>query len=300
MAATNEALEDAADDDPARELHTGRWREEHGGAEGSGDVDVAPPRVRVTASENVEGDGEERKDKNDIKEAVVSMTRLVSDLLEWNDEGYAQLSGAKELVGTNSSPDSGRRDEELLGRAGEAVGRQGRTCVDVVVEDRVSDALRDEHRQCASNDLSDKHKARRDLHVVAELETREEVGGHLGRPAEVRLEQDEGNGLSRRDVATQKLGQVVEGEPLVGNGANDAEGNDEAHGEENGNHEGPNGESSGEDLDTDARGDEAEDEEEAVPPHRHLGVRQHETVVYVAALLPRHAELTDDIATVPN
>lgn len=71
MAATDEALEDATNDDPAGELHAARWWEEHGGAECGGNVNVTPPRVRVTAGKNVEWDGEEGADEDDVEEAMV-------------------------------------------------------------------------------------------------------------------------------------------------------------------------------------------------------------------------------------
>lgn len=164
----------------------------------------------------------------------------------------------------------------------------------------VCDALRDEDSEGNSDDLSDEHKTRRDLHVVTQFQTGEIVGSHLWGPAEIRLEEHERDGLTRGDVTTQELREIVKGEPLVGDSANDAEGNDEAHSEEDGDDESPDGEAGREDLHANARCDEAENEEEAVPPHWHLGVGQHEATMDIAILLPRRAELTNDIAAVPN
>lgn len=167
-------------------------------------------------------------------------------------------------------------------------------------EDGVGDALRDEHGDHDGDDLRDEHQARRDLHVVAELQAVEVVRRHLRRPAEVRLEQHERDGLAGRDVAAEQLREVVEREPLVRDGANDAEGDDEGDGEEDRHDKAPDGEASREDLDADAPSDEAEDEQQSVPPHRRLGVGHHEARVNIAHILPAGTEVPNDIATVPH
>ena len=75
MPPAHEALEDAADDEPARELHARARREEHRRAERGRDVDVPPARVRVAARQDVEGDRQEGADEDDVEEVVVTEER---------------------------------------------------------------------------------------------------------------------------------------------------------------------------------------------------------------------------------
>lgn len=92
MPAADVALEDAADDDPGRELHAAARREEHCGAERGRNVDVAPLRVGVAAGEDIERYRKNGEDENDIQEVVVP------------EEGDVRKKDVKEDVGTYSCP----------------------------------------------------------------------------------------------------------------------------------------------------------------------------------------------------
>lgn len=128
-----------------------------------------------------------------------------------------------------------------------------------------------------------------------------EISGRLvGRETKVCLEEHERNGLAGNNVATEQLGKEGDCEPLVRDGANDADWDEERNGNDDRDDEKPDGEVYREDLDTDCTADEAEDEEQAVPPHRNFGVGHHEARVHIMVVPARGAELAHDIATVPN
>lgn len=128
-----------------------------------------------------------------------------------------------------------------------------------------------------------------------------EISGRLvGRETKVRLEEHESDGLAGNDVATEQLGEEGDCEPLVRDSADDADWDEECDGDDDRDDEKPNGEVDREDLDTDCTADEAEDEEQAVPPHWDFGVGHHEARVHIMVVPARGAELAHDIATVPN
>ena len=68
MEAADEPLEDGADKEKGGELHAGARREVHRCAECDRSVDVTPAGVRITASEQVQGNRQESTDEDDPEE----------------------------------------------------------------------------------------------------------------------------------------------------------------------------------------------------------------------------------------
>lgn len=122
----------------------------------------------------------------------------------------------------------------------------------------------------------------------------------VGGETKVRLEEHERDGLAGNNVAAEQLREEGDCEPLVRDGADDADWDEECDRDDDRDDEEPDGEVYWEDLDTDCTADEAEDEEQAVPPHRNFRVGHHEARVHIMVVPARGAELAHDIATVPN
>ena len=75
VVAADEPLEEGADHRPGGVVDARRGRELREPCEADGDVDVPPEGGRVAAREEVEGDGEERADEEEVEDPVVPVKR---------------------------------------------------------------------------------------------------------------------------------------------------------------------------------------------------------------------------------
>ena len=73
--AAHEPLEERADHRPRRVVDAGRGRELREPRKADWDVDVAPERGRVPPRKDVEGDGQERADEEEVEDPVVPVER---------------------------------------------------------------------------------------------------------------------------------------------------------------------------------------------------------------------------------
>ena len=151
-----------------------------------------------------------------------------------------------------------------------------------------------------SDDLDHEHDARRDLHVVAELEISCKADGLVGDDEADGLEEDVGDGSAWEHVSGDELVHDLRGHLLVGDGLQHSERNGKDRSDEDSNDSGPDWELSRDDLDGDAEECEGDDADDDVPPVRDLGVVLHKTRVHIALVLERAAETADNIFAEPH
>jgi hypothetical protein len=216
------------------------------------------------------------------------------------EERNLQSSLGEEALRTDGTPENRGVGEGGGGRASEAVGLVRRAEVRDVPEHPGLDAKDDKARNNSGNSLHSEHCARRDLHVVSELEITGEHDSLVGDEVSVGLEDDDGDGLAWDHVSSDELDDDVERDLLVGDGLDDADGDDEEGGEDERDDVGPDRELRREAGDGADAEDEGDHEEGAVPPMWDLGVDGHEARVDVLLVLESATALAHEVATVPD
>lgn len=208
-AALDEVVEEEADEGPDGEVEPRGGRDPAHGAKDDGQVDLADEAVLLAAAVEPGGDGQEGAER------------------EAPDEGAVDCAGAKELAGPDDAPEDGAVEVDAGDGAGEAVDGLGGADAPDVGEHPVEDADLGDGGDERSGDLDGEHDARRDLHVVAELE----VGGELdalGRGDVAIGDEDHvGDGAAGEGDAADELADEVDAAVLVGDGHDDAVGDEE-------------------------------------------------------------------------
>jgi len=214
--------------------------------------------------------------------------------------------GAEELVRPDDAPEDGAVEVDARERAREAIQRVGRADTRHVREHPVQHGDLRERREQRRGHLHGEERARRDLHVVPELEVRGELDALRRRDVAVGHEDHVGDGAAGEERAAGELADEVDGGLLVGDGGDDADGDEEEGADGEGEEEAVPGEMDGvaaavcelaglgvevgevmdgeegdvlfHDEDPDGRHGDAGSQ---VPPHRRVLVLPHEPVVHV-------------------
>ena len=145
---THEPLEERADHRERGVADARRGRELREPGEADGDVDVAPDGHRVAAGEQVEGDGEERADEEEVEKGVVHRSRT------------------KESSRTDTTREKCSSCERRRTRTDESVFLVRRTEIGDVGEHPFLYTNSYEYRNDCCSDLSEEHDPRWDFHVV--------------------------------------------------------------------------------------------------------------------------------------
>ena len=211
-----------------------------------------------------------------------------------------RASGTEEALRTNATPNDTRRREGGDVEAVEAVLLVGSAEVGDVSPLPLLDTDDDEARERGRDELCHEHHAGRDLLVVADLEAVEQRERLVHWDEAHGLEHHRAERVGGERIASHELGEDVDAEELVRDGAHDADGDDEEERDGEGEDERPDGEFGGEDLDRDNAEDERDDEESTVPPDGHLRVYGHQACVDILLVANRAAELADDVVPVPD
>lgn len=198
--------------------------------------------------------------------------------------GNSQLTGTKDQLGANDTPD----DTGVVKGAGVGAGQTlglvgGADAVDVASQEVVGGNLHNGQPDDGKG-LGAKHAAGRDLHVVADLHVGhvgEAVVGHHVAPG---LEEHHGDGAAGQHVAEDHLGDDVETGLLVGDGLDHADGDEEEEADEDTDDESPPGEMRWPDEGRNHAESEANDKDAKEPPFRCLLILTHELEVDIGLL----------------
>lgn len=141
-----------------------------------------------------------------------------------------------------------------------------------------------EDRNDRRNDLGKEHHARRDLHVMAQLQVVEERQRLVHGDERVRLEDHNRGGTTLEHVPSDELPEELHRELLVRDRADHANRDDEDGGDDERDYQRPRGEVGFPDFDGDDGEREHDYENHAVPPVRDLGVDGHQARVNVPVI----------------
>ena len=255
--------------DGARRRHHPRGAQQHG------HVDEAEPRRPGAVRERARHRPERHRRQRAGEEEVVHLG--------------VEAEAAEHAQRPHDAPDDGRVEEDVV--AGARPGaplRQLRRVADA--GHRLQQPPRrgevDRRRQHGADELHGEHGARRDLHVVAQLEVLQEHDGLRHADVAVRLERHVGERPPRVEVADDELRHDVEPGLLVGGGRDDADGEREEEGDAGGEEDAPvrELELAAEALAGEEREAEHDYQHHLEPPLRHGGVvPPHQPGVHVAA-----------------
>lgn len=208
-AALDEVVEEEADEGPDGEVEPRGGGDPAHGAEDDGQVDLAEEAVLLAAAVEPQRDGQEGAEG------------------EAPDEGAVDCRGAEELAGADDAPEDGAVEVHAGNGAGEAVDGLGGADAADVCKHPVEDADLGDGGDEGGDDLDEEHDARRDLHVVAELEVGGELDALGGGDVAVGDEDHVGNGAAGEGDAADELADEVDAAVLVGDGHDDAVGDEE-------------------------------------------------------------------------
>lgn len=113
------------------------------------------------------------------------------------------------------------------------------------------------------------------------------------------LEDSIGNGLSWKQVATNKLMNHLQGYILIGDGLKYRKGNGKSRCQEDTNNRSPYRELSGNDSNGYAKKGKGNNTDNSIPPHRNFWVEFHETRMNIIFILQSVAESADNILPEP-
>jgi len=277
---TDNILEDEPDDGPGDVVDGGGGGDEASTAEDDGEVEVAHPALGPLLCRKPGEDGGDEADDEEQAECVVHLA-------------LGELPG-----GTDDSPDDGGRAEDSSRGADEAVLLVIRAHALDVAEHPGLDAELDGAGEGGADDLTEEHGARWDFHVVAELEVRREGESLSHGNVSPGLEHHHRHWATRESVPDDKLGDDVQADLLVGDSLDHADGDHIEERDNEGEDEPLDGELGVPDLDTDNTCSEHGDENDRVPPLRHLLVPRHEPGVNVGLFVHCAACLPPDLLAV--
>lgn len=214
-------LEDSAKDEPRGQIDTGSWRNNFKCAHHNWNVYISPERCRETPRKIVEGNREKCTDEEEVDERVVERATI------------------EESTWPNASPNDRSGSEGVRARAGKAVLLMRRAQIRDVSEHPL--LYNHDHHDafCSSEDLSEEHRPRWDLHVMAELEVSNEEQRLLHRNEAECLENHHGDWAAWKHIANDKLAKNLDSDRLVRKGANDTNRDDEHSGDQNCNEKAP-------------------------------------------------------------
>lgn len=154
MAVLDDVVEDVADEYPDGKVETCRGRDPRHGAKDDGEVDLAEDALALTSAVEPEGNREEGAKR------------------EEPDQGTVDGLGAKELVGTNHTPEDRAVEVNSSNGAGETIdGLRGTDALDIGKHPVENANLRQGGDECR-HELDGEEDTGRDLHVMAQLEIR--------------------------------------------------------------------------------------------------------------------------------
>ncbi len=217
MAPPDNVLEDEPHDRPG-DVVDGRGGWDVGGSgEDDGEVDVFEEGVGPAAGDRVRASGEGGADEEKEDEPVVDLTlrELQSGS---NDTPLACTLVSIELEEKKVckiTHDDRRGPKHLRRRANEAILLMRHADVFNVREHPCLHTELRRPREHRRDHLAPEHRARRDLHVVAEFEVRDELDGLEHGDVSPRLEQHHRDGSAREHVPDDELGDDVEPNLLV-------------------------------------------------------------------------------------
>lgn len=199
------------------------------------------------------------------------------------DKVAVEGATAKESARADDTPEYGAVEVHACERAGEAVDGLGRAQAGDVGEEPVEDADLGEGGDEGGDHLHCEEETGRDFHVVAEFEVRGEFDA-LGR-GDVRVGDEDhvGDGAAGEEFPGDELADQVEGGVLIGDGHDDAGGDEEDGGDAEGEQDTVPGEVDGEVFDDEDAHDEHEDEGQQVPGHWSVGIASHQAAVDIFA-----------------
>lgn len=205
----DQVVEDVADDGPDGEVEARGGGDPRHCAEYDGQVDLADDAAALVTRVQPQRDGEEGAER------------------ETPDQGAVGGSGAEELAWSDDAPEDRAVEVDARNGACEAVeGVGGADALDVGEHPVQHADLRD-GRDEGGDDLDEEHESGRDFHVVPKLE----VGGKLdalrGGNIAVGDKDHVCNGAAREYDAADELADEVDAAVLVGDGHDDAVGDEE-------------------------------------------------------------------------
>ena len=278
----DDKIEDEANEKPGDVVETGGWRDGAETGEADWDGDVAPDGKRIAASEEVEGEGKDRSDEEEVEQSAVGS------------------SWAEESPGTNSTPDDGRRREGRRAGADEAVLLSGSAHVGNVVEHPFLNVQHPTAGDDGGKNLNSEHHAWGNLHVVTELEVTSEEDGLVGGDEPNCFKDHVGNRSSGDHVTSDELGQDLRRDGLIGDGLQHSEGKGEGGCEKQTNDSRPDRQMGRVNRNGDADEHEGDSTDGEVPPSRDFRVHRHKTEMDIMLILGLGTEAAHDIFAEPH